>query len=530
MKKLLCALISAAMLTGCAGAPAQTSRPPESVSAGDFESKWADSDFVRIQLEGTMPAVTLPAGAPENAVTIGNDIIYYEEGQGEDYGEGEAGEAHSAEEADRHTVVHINAPGTYVLTGSLSAGQIAVDLGENAKDDPSAVVTLILDGLDITCTVAPAIIFYNVYESGEPGGSAGASVILAEGSVNNVTGSHVAKIYKPGTEDKLHKYDGAFYSRMSLSMDGTGALNITADNEGLDSEMHLTINGGDISIRSGNDGINTNADGVSVTTVNGGHLKIHVTGETGEGDGIDSNGSLVINGGTVQAFACGTSGDAGIDSDMGISINGGTVCATGNMLDRIADGSQTHAVFTFADTQQPGSYTLKDASGNSVLECQASNAFRYLILSSPELTEGSYTLWSGDTQFEGVTGTGGGFFGQLEPIDRPERPGGGGDVEIPPQPTQPIVTHGTVLEPPTGDRPADMPVPQLPEGSEGQMPVPPMPADGEDMPVPVLPDGVEPSKGGFGRQPIDTIVVGTLSTDFPVTAGANYFTNVRPVE
>ena len=29
--------------------------------------------------------------------------------------------------------------------------------------DPSAVVTLILDGVDITCTVAPAVIFYSVY-------------------------------------------------------------------------------------------------------------------------------------------------------------------------------------------------------------------------------------------------------------------------------------------------------------------------------------------------------------------------------
>ena len=32
------------------------------------------------------------------------------------------------------------------------------------KDDPKAVVTLILDNVDVTCTVAPALIFYNVYE------------------------------------------------------------------------------------------------------------------------------------------------------------------------------------------------------------------------------------------------------------------------------------------------------------------------------------------------------------------------------
>ena len=58
----------------------------------------------------------------------------------------------------------IRQPGTYRVSGSLSAGQLAVDLGEDAKTDPNAVVTLVLDGVDITCTVAPAVIFYRVFE------------------------------------------------------------------------------------------------------------------------------------------------------------------------------------------------------------------------------------------------------------------------------------------------------------------------------------------------------------------------------
>ena len=64
---------------------------------------------------------------------------------------------------------------------------------------------------------------------------------------------------------------------------GTGVLNIYGENEGLDTELHLTIQSGVINIFSGNDGINTNEDGVSVTTINGGALSIQVTGETGEG-------------------------------------------------------------------------------------------------------------------------------------------------------------------------------------------------------------------------------------------------------
>ena len=74
-------------------------------------------------------------------------------------------------------------------------------------------------------------------------------------------------------------------------------------------------------ITSGNDGINTNEDGVSVTTVNGGVLTIDVDGATGEGDGIDSNGWLVINGGTVIAAACGSSQDQTLQKEFELCSN-----------------------------------------------------------------------------------------------------------------------------------------------------------------------------------------------------------------
>ena len=486
MKKLLCALLTTAMLCGCA-APAVQTTPPATVLE--------DSGTVRIRLADGNMTVTAPDGMDKNAVT-------------------------SAIEPEGYTVVRINAPGTYRLSGKLSAGQIAVDLGEGAKDDPNALVTLVLDGLDISCEAAPAIIFYHVYESGEPDGPAGANVVLAEGTQNYVNGSH--------TEE----YDGAFYSRVSMTIGGEGRLEIRGDNEGLCSELHLTIDSGEICVWSGNDGINANADGESVITVNGGMVCVEVTGETGEGDGIDSNGSILIKGGIVEAFACGTSQDSGLDADMGILISGGIVIATGNMLDRIEDGSQTHAVFSFAQTQSGGSYALKNEKGTALFETDAPNAFTNLIFSAPALVEGNYTLWSGDTQFEGVAGQGGGpFFGEMQPIERPDRPDwpgrGDGDVEIPPQPTNPVVTHGTV-QPPQGEQPEKMPVPPMPEGS-GDMPVPPMPQGSEEMPMPGMPEGVEPSKGG-GENYILIPVTGVLSAEFPITRGANYFSGVRPVE
>nr|MBQ8253501.1 carbohydrate-binding domain-containing protein [Lachnospiraceae bacterium] len=365
--------------------------------------------------------VATDANSDQTGVYAAHDIVFYLADQGITYGEGTEADEHPQEEADANTVIHITKPGTYAVSGKLSAGQIAVDLGEDAKEDPEAVVTLILNGADITCEVAPAIIFYNVYECGNTDAetaskdvdtsSAGANIIIADGSVNNINGSYVAKIFEScdlneaGTEvidsKKLHKYDAAFYSKQSMNIYGetenSGVLNITAENEGLDSELHLTLLGGTINITSGNDGINTNEDNVSVTTVDGANVNILVTGETGEGDGIDSNGWLVINSGSVTAQACSTSGDAGIDSDMGIHINGGTVVASGNMLDAIAESTQTYTIFQFASPQTAESCILmKNASDDILFRYTPENNYSYLILSSSELAEGNYTLWQND--------------------------------------------------------------------------------------------------------------------------------------
>ncbi len=447
---------------------------------------------------------------PFRGVHCAGDVVFYRSGQGIAYGEGTVRDEHEQAEADAHTVVHITKPGRYVIRGTLSLGQIAVDLGEDAPKDPDAVVTLILNGVDLTCTVAPAVIFYNVYECGDEDAAtkdvdtskAGANVILADGSVNCVRGSYVAKIYRScrlnedGTRvlesTKLHKYDGAFYSRQSLNVNGgkkgDGVLNIEAENEGLDSELHLTLNGGTVNIRSGNDGINTNEDGVSVTTVNGGTLTVVCNGASGEGDGIDSNGWLVINGGTVNAQACATSMDAGIDSDKGIYLNGGKLTASGHMLDRIAGGNATCAVFRFAQRQEgKQSYALRDSQGNTVEELTPENAFTYLIVAREDWSPGQYSFWEGDTQLA---------FG-----------GVGAGQGSPPLPQD-------------GD--SDGELPQKPEGEPPEGIAPPQPSDRTPSLVPP-PEGTgQMPPGEFGQDQEAQAV-------FEIQKGANAFFSVRPL-
>ena len=504
-KEILTAALSAALLlTACSasGGSASSAR-----REGDRVLTLSDSE---ITLDGQ---VLTENG--EGAVTLSHDIVYYHDGTNDSYGEGTEADMHTAGEADAHTVVTIREPGTYRVSGTLSAGQLAVDLGDGAKRDRSAVVTLVLDGVDITCTVAPAVIFYRVYECDEAWvaydegetedydllptdvdtSAAGANVVLADGSINQVSGSYVARIYKEGTDKKLHKYDGAFYSKMSMNIDGeaesTGLLAITAENEGLDTELHLTINGGQISIQAQNDGINTNEDNVSVTTINGGGLQISA-GLGDEGDGIDSNGHIVINGGAVYSMASDHSPDGGLDADGEILINGGQVAALGVRNDAVSsDSRQLYMELFFASPLSAGAKVeLEGTSLSFTLEKGAQS----ILYSAPELEQDvSYTL-KVDGEVQQYTGHAGGGFG-----------GGRPDFQLP---------EGK--EPPEGQEPPQRPGDggKPPQGSDGQRPSE-LP-EGQDRPQPPR-DGQGQFPGGEAGEP---------STDFTLTGSIHSFSGI----
>ena len=490
----------------------------------------------------------IPVSVDETAaVHTAAEIVYYKDGTDETYGEGSESEKHSAEEAAAHTVVTITKPGTYRLSGTLSKGQIAIDLGEEAAEDPAAVVTVILDGADVTCTVAPALIFYNVYECGvvdtETAGpevdtsAAGANVVIAAGSVNTFRGSHVARIYKEGTTKKLHKYDGAFYAKTSMNLygdngDDSGILHIIADNEGLNSELHLTIEGGTILIESQDDGINTNEDFVSVTTIKGGTLKINA-GLGAEGDGIDSNGYLTIEGGTVWTMANERTPDGGIDADGAITIKGGTLLAFGTRNDA-ADSASSHPYMelSFASTLPAGSVLrLDDPEGKTVWSAVTEKACQSVTLTAPELKLGTvYSLYVDDLlqcySGNGFGGFGGGRFPQppegfdpsqlpedfdptrlpedFDPARRPGRPEGVDPGERP-QPGEGALE--LPAEPEGGFDPANLGRPQ------GEPP-----RDGEGRPQGERPGGM----GGFGGQQPD----GSGSTEFLLNDTVRSFSGV----
>lgn len=543
MNKFLCLALSSSL----ALSPVMSIQAADQVAIVSSQDIPVTSDEISINLSDDSILVNGDTASTNSsaAVYTSHDIIYYEDrdtyDSGNPYGEGTKDERHSKEEAAKHTVVNITQPGTYRLSGKLSYGQIFVNVGESEQDK----VTLILDDVDITCTVAPAVFFYNVYEC-DPDAStetatnqvdtsnAGARVILADGSVNKVNGSHVARIYKDnGNQKKLHKYDGAFYSRMSMEIDGEakgdGILNIVSDNEGLDTELHLTLNGGVVNIKSADDGINVNEDGVSVLTINDGYLNIFA-GLGAEGDGIDSNGWITINGGTVLSLANPNSMDGGIDSDMGTTINGGTVIGAGSMYDAIEDSSKQPFMFLQFTEDTDDLIVVTDEKDVPIIAYDFPYDYSYISISSPSLDEGTYHVYKGGN----ITGThSDGLYTEITAYtdgtqlhhggtsikgdkgNRPTPPSGD-QTQVPAgNGERPVLPEGTSFPTP----PQDGERPTLPE--DGNFPIPPQ--DGEH---PTPPEGMEnPGRpGGFGGGMQSSGA--TTSFDFVLTSSNHGFTNV----
>lgn len=132
-------------------------------------------------------------------------------------------------------------------------------------------------------------------------------------------------IYIAGGSFTIQAKDDAVHANAMLQIDG-GSINITAA-EGLEA-TYVRINGGEIAIQASDDGVNAARKSTAYTPtfeMNDGYLKV-VMGP-GDTDGIDANGNIVINGGTIDV-----TGNSTFDYDGTAQLNGGTVICNGQQV------------------------------------------------------------------------------------------------------------------------------------------------------------------------------------------------------
>lgn len=108
-----------------------------------------------------------------------------------------------------------------------------------------------------------------------------------------------------------------------------GKITVTAA-EGIEG-TYIQINGGTISINGKDDGINAGQKSTAYRAtieINGGSITVVMA--SGDTDGIDTNGDIVINGGTINV-----TGGSSFDYDGTATFNGGTIIVNGQQLSYI---------------------------------------------------------------------------------------------------------------------------------------------------------------------------------------------------
>jgi hypothetical protein len=129
---------------------------------------------------------------------------------------------------------------------------------------------------------------------------------------------------------------------------------------------------------------------------------------TAEGDGIDSNGSLTIEGGTIKVNGPSGGGNGSIDVDGIYTITGGEVLTVGtsDMPVNPAEGSQAWIAVDSVGISAGDSIEISDESGTSVYTATASLAGQRIFLSTATLRSGqTYTVRVNGTETSTASAT-----------------------------------------------------------------------------------------------------------------------------
>ena len=177
--------------------------------------------------------------------------------------------------------------------------------------------------------------------------TAASKAIEANDSIRVASGSFTIKAGTDGLyaenedDDSLgYIYIGGGSFSMSVGDDGIHAVSLVQIDGGTFTisaaecmeGTYIRINDGTFDLSSWDDGINaarkSSAYSTPTVEINGG--TINITMSAGDTDGIDSNGDIIVNGGTISV-----SGNSTFDYDGTAQLNGGTIYCNGQQVTEI---------------------------------------------------------------------------------------------------------------------------------------------------------------------------------------------------
>ena len=154
--------------------------------------------------------------------------------------------------------------------------------------------------------------------------TAGSDGLHAEDDDDDTTGY----IYIGGGDITIRAGDDGVHATTVVQIDG-GSLSVTAS-EGIEAS-YVQINGGTVSIAAADDGINGAYKSSAyrpTIEINGGYVTVVMA--SGDTDGIDCNGDIIVTGGTIDV-----TGGSTFDCDGTATYTGGTIIVNGQQIDYI---------------------------------------------------------------------------------------------------------------------------------------------------------------------------------------------------
>ncbi|MCD8098744.1 MAG: carbohydrate-binding domain-containing protein [Lachnospiraceae bacterium] len=251
------------------------------------------------------------------------------------------------------------------------------------------------------------------------------SVRIADGTFTIVSGKdgiHASNeddeslgyVYIAGGSFAIESGDDGIHADSAVTI-AAGTIDIAQSYEGIEG-LSIDITGGDISVVASDDGLNAaggtdssgfggrggdifSAEEGAYISIAGGTLHVNASG-----DGIDSNGALYVSGGETYVSGPTDNANGALDYTCEAVISGGIFIAAGSsgMAQNFGSSSTQGVMMVTVDSASAGStLTLCDSDGMVLLSWQPDKAYSSVVLSCPEITEGStYTLTAGSYSAE----------------------------------------------------------------------------------------------------------------------------------
>lgn len=296
-------VVAAMMLAGCGSNETAATSAASSEAQNESTENFSDKTLSTTETGSADTENSLDESAMDLEFTARDLDVGYEESTAVQVTLSDSGIQVSGDGAEADgTTLTIKEEGTYVISGSLSSGQIVIEADDSAK------IHLVLNGVSVRCENSAALLIR---------GADKVFVTLAEGSENTLESGSEA----PSGEDE--NVDGVIFSRSDLTLNGSGSLTINAGyKHGIVSKDDLVITGGVYNITAVGGGLY----GKDCVKILDGTFNLNV-----EMDGIQSDneedadrGFVYIVGGTYDI----TADHDGIQAETLLKVADGTINIT----------------------------------------------------------------------------------------------------------------------------------------------------------------------------------------------------------